>query len=163
MGLAASANGQAQENQHRRPRSHNCPPSGYGRGDGIGTAGIGIKTSPALGDVTAVGSSGRGGAAAKLLTGVAGVSTSCVTGVGVAATFPGAGRGNGIAVDIFGRARGSGTGSLGIGRALLLISGRNSGRSRSSIWDNICGTADVVPIAANTSIENIVFTPKLMT
>ena len=25
LGLAASANGQAQENQHHRPRSHNCP------------------------------------------------------------------------------------------------------------------------------------------
>src|ERR1700733_14613301 len=78
--------------------------SGCGRGE-IGTVGIGIKTSPALGDVTVVGSSGRGGA----VTGVSGVSTS--TGVGVAATFAGAGRGNGIAVEIFGRARGSGTGS----------------------------------------------------
>jgi hypothetical protein len=135
------------------------------RGNGRGIGGIGIKTSPAaLGDTTIGGSAGRGGTSGLVIAAFA-EDGSVVSGAVIARTLAGAGRGNGTAANTFGRARGSGTrlrNSLGsAGRASPLIAGRNSGRSRSSIWAKRCENAGVAAIPASASVAKIALTYQL--
>ena len=143
------------------------------REDDVGTNGIGIKTSPDLGDAV-TGSAGKGGrmfgpplvAFADAFSGATGAGSGAIR-VGSGATRmaalvapAGAGRGNGIAANIFGRARGSGT---RMKASSELGAGRNPGRSRSWVGDKNCENAGVATRPVNTSAAKTVLMSNLIT